>query len=63
MGSALKFEGHIASFRNDKDNNPCYRCLYPELPDVVDACVDSCAWKFNGSRRLSCCYRVYQASL
>ncbi len=41
MGSALKFEGHIASFRNDTDNNPCYRCLYPELPDVVDACVDS----------------------
>ena len=40
-GAALKFEGQIAIFRNDIDNTPCYRCLYPDLPNIVNSCVDS----------------------
>ena len=40
-GAALKFEGQIAVFRNDINNMPCYRCLYPDLPDIVNSCVDS----------------------
>ena len=40
-GAALKFEGQVAIFRNDVDNMPCYRCLYPDLPDISNSCVDS----------------------
>lgn len=41
MGSALKLEGQVALFRNDIDDTPCYRCLYSELPNTKDACVNS----------------------
>ena len=40
-GAALKFEGQIAIFRNDITDMPCYRCLYPDLPNIVNSCVDS----------------------
>ena len=28
MGSAIKFSGQVALFRNDIKNQPCYNCLY-----------------------------------
>jgi adenylyltransferase/sulfurtransferase len=40
-GAALKFEGQVAVFRNDIDNTPCYRCLYSDLPNTKNSCVDS----------------------
>jgi adenylyltransferase/sulfurtransferase len=40
-GAALKFEGQVAVFRNDLDNTPCYRCLYPELATTSGTCIDS----------------------
>ena len=40
-GAALKFEGQVAVFRNDIDNEPCYRCLYPDLPNTKNTCIDS----------------------
>ena len=40
-GAALKFEGQVAVFRNDIDDEPCYRCLYPDLPDTKNTCIDS----------------------
>ncbi len=40
-GAALKFEGQIAVFRNDISNMPCYRCLYPDLPNTTSSCIDS----------------------
>ena len=41
IGAALKFDGQIAVFRNDIKNMPCYRCLYPNLPDIPSSCVES----------------------
>ena len=40
-GAALKFEGQVAVFRNDISNEPCYRCLYPDLPNTKNTCIDS----------------------
>ena len=40
-GAALKFEGQVAVFRNDIDNEPCYRCLYSDLPNTKNTCLDS----------------------
>ena len=38
-GSALRFEGTVAVF--DPPEGPCYRCLFPELPDEVLTCADA----------------------
>ena len=40
-GAALKFEGQVTVFRNDIENEPCYRCLYPDLPNTKNTCIDS----------------------
>lgn len=40
-GAALKFEGQVAVFRNDMDDEPCYRCLYSDLPSTRNSCIDS----------------------
>ena len=40
-GAAIKFEGQVATFRNDLDNMPCYRCLYQDLPNKSPSCLDS----------------------
>ena len=34
-------QGQIATFRNDLDDMPCYRCLYNDLPDTSPSCLDS----------------------
>jgi molybdopterin/thiamine biosynthesis adenylyltransferase/rhodanese-related sulfurtransferase len=38
-GSALRFEGTVAVF--DPPVGPCYRCLFPVLPDEVLTCADA----------------------
>tara|TARA_B100000035_G_scaffold107347_1_gene91073 strand:- start:4185 stop:4952 length:768 start_codon:yes stop_codon:yes gene_type:complete len=40
-GAAIKFQGQVATFRNDLDNMPCYRCLYKDLPNTTPSCLDS----------------------
>ena len=40
-GAAIKMQGQIATFRNDLDDMPCYRCLYSDLPDTSPSCLDS----------------------
>lgn len=37
-GSALRFEGTVAVF--DPPDGPCYRCLFPILPDDAATCSD-----------------------
>jgi sulfur-carrier protein adenylyltransferase/sulfurtransferase len=37
-GSALRFEGSVAVF--DPPAGPCYRCLFPVLPDDTATCSD-----------------------
>ncbi len=37
-GSALRFEGTVAVF--DPPNGPCYRCLFPILPQDAATCSD-----------------------
>ena len=31
--SALRFEGQLTVYRPFEDDNPCYRCIFPEPPD------------------------------
>ena len=38
-GSVLKFEGQASVFYAKE--GPCYRCLYPELPDNVPTCEEA----------------------
>lgn len=33
-GAAIRMEGQVAVFRNDKDDSPCYHCLYPEQTET-----------------------------
>jgi len=40
MGAAIKMEGQISIFRNDKKNAPCYNCLYNDLGDDDLSCSD-----------------------
>lgn len=37
----LRFEGQIATFRAYEDDNPCYRCIFPEAPP--DGLIPTCA--------------------
>jgi len=40
-GAAIRMEGQISVFRNDKPNNPCYRCLYPSEDALVETCTQT----------------------
>ncbi|NOY66798.1 MAG: molybdopterin-synthase adenylyltransferase MoeB [Gammaproteobacteria bacterium] len=37
-GAAIKLEGQVAVFRNDKDNSPCYHCLYKDEGELDQSC-------------------------
>ena len=38
-GAAIRTDGQISVFRNDKDDGPCYRCLFKESSDDGDTCA------------------------
>lgn len=38
-GAAIRFQGQLAVFRADRDDSPCYRCLYPEADDAAETCA------------------------
>ena len=40
MGAAEKMEGQVSVFRNDLANRPCYNCLYADVDDKENSCID-----------------------
>ena len=40
MGAAIKMQGQVAIFRNDIPNKPCYNCLYNDVDDKNESCLD-----------------------
>lgn len=38
-GAAIRFDGQITVFRADKDDSPCYRCLYTDTGAEGDTCA------------------------
>ena len=42
-GSAIRFEGQVTVFRADKDDSPCYHCLYKESDDAEQSHWETCA--------------------
>lgn len=38
-GAAIRFEGQLAVFRNDRPGGPCYRCLYTEEDENLENCA------------------------
>ncbi len=38
-GAAIRTDGQISVFRNDRDDSPCYRCLFKESSDDGDTCA------------------------
>lgn len=39
MGAAVRFEGQLMVFRPDRDDQPCYRCVYADAPDQLEDCA------------------------
>jgi len=39
--AAIRLEGQLSVFRNDRDDSPCYRCLHPTAVDQGDTCSQS----------------------
>jgi len=37
-GAAIRFEGQVTVFRADRDDSPCYRCLYRDVGNVDGTC-------------------------
>jgi adenylyltransferase/sulfurtransferase len=40
-GAAIRFEGQVTVFHNERDNSPCYRCLYKDTDDFTESCSES----------------------
>jgi len=40
-GSVIRFEGQITVFRADKENSPCYHCLYQDGGELNERCSES----------------------
>lgn len=39
--AAIRWEGQITAFDPRREDSPCYRCLHPDLPDVIDDCANA----------------------
>jgi len=37
-GAAIRLEGQVSVFRNDKDDSPCYHCLYKDEGELDQSC-------------------------
>jgi len=42
-GSAIRFEGQVTVFRPDKEDSPCYHCLYKETDEAEQGHWETCA--------------------
>ncbi len=40
-GAAIRFDGQVMVVRPDKDNSPCYRCLYTEGSETAETCAQT----------------------
>lgn len=40
-GAAIRMEGQVALFPNNKPNSPCYRCLYRDGEEVQESCSEN----------------------
>ena len=40
-GAAIRTEGQVSVFRNDLEDGPCYRCLYPDEGNNAESCAQS----------------------
>ena len=40
-GSVIRFEGQLSVFRSDKDDSPCYHCLYKESDELGETCTQN----------------------
>lgn len=40
-GAAIRFDGQMMVVRPDKENSPCYRCLYTDGDETVETCAQT----------------------
>ncbi len=40
-GAAIRMEGQITLFPNDRSNSPCYRCLYRDGEEMQESCSEN----------------------
>ena len=40
-GAAIRMEGQVSVFHNDRDDSPCYRCLYNETNEQAERCSET----------------------
>ncbi|HEX5514868.1 MAG TPA: molybdopterin-synthase adenylyltransferase MoeB [Gammaproteobacteria bacterium] len=40
-GAAIRLEGQLAVYRLDRPGGPCYRCLFPDSPEVAETCSET----------------------
>lgn len=40
-GSVIRFEGQVTVFRNDRNDAPCYHCLYKESGELGETCTQN----------------------
>lgn len=40
-GAAIRMEGQVAVFRSDRDDGPCYRCLYKDEGELDQSCSEN----------------------
>ncbi|OOZ38616.1 hypothetical protein BOW53_14855 [Solemya pervernicosa gill symbiont] len=40
-GAAIRLEGQVSVFHNERDDSPCYRCLYKDEGELGERCSES----------------------
>ena len=40
-GAAIRMEGQVAVFHNERDDSPCYRCLYRDEGELAQTCSEN----------------------
>jgi adenylyltransferase/sulfurtransferase len=40
-GAAIRMEGQLSVFDARRSDSPCYRCLYPEGPELAESCSET----------------------
>lgn len=40
-GAAIRMEGQVAVFHNERDESPCYRCLYRDEGELAQTCSEN----------------------
>jgi molybdopterin/thiamine biosynthesis adenylyltransferase len=40
-GAVIRMEGQVSVFRADRENSPCYRCLYQDMEEIGETCSET----------------------